>query len=229
MSKVAIVGSQELTRDNAPYNDPEYEIWSFSDWLTAPWLKRCDALFEIHLANVYMNHPRTPEYWFALQQTTIPVYMNPVADPRVPNSVLYPLDSVLGLVSSGKNLNKSFKPLNSSVAFAMGLAILKEYDVIDVYGVELENPGEQFAKQSNLFAFWVGVAVSRGIEVNVNCSNGLFHKPLYGSEDTTPTAMYTELLTNLNNDIAIYKSYLDMATGGKNLIENILNGSVKDV
>ena len=222
MSKVAIVGSQELTRDNAPYDNPEYEIWSFSDWLLAPWLKRCDALFEIHLANVYMNHPRTPGYWTALQQTEIPVYMNPVAAPRVPNSILYPLDGVLGLVSSGYNMGKQFKPLNSSVAYAIGLAILKEYEVIDVYGVELARPDERFARQSDLFAFWVGVAAGRGIQLNINCSSGLFHQPLYGSEDTTEISKIHAYIEAVQKQVGEAKKVQDMGEGALQALFSLL-------
>jgi hypothetical protein len=222
VKKVAIVGAQEMTRDKAPFDDPSYEIWGFADWLCAPWMKRCGALIEIHLANVYTNHPRTPQYWDALQKTEIPVFMYPVADPRVPNSILYPLDSVLGLVAKGKNQGKSFKPFNSTVAYALGLAILYEYDVIDIYGVELANPSERFLKQSEMFAFWNGVALGRGIELNINCSDGLFVQPLYGSEDTIPSAKLYQYLSALNSDIQIYQQNANMAIGAKNMIQQLL-------
>jgi hypothetical protein len=222
VKKVAIVGAQEMTRDKAPFDDPSYGIWGFADWLCAPWMKRCDALMEIHLANVYTNHPRTPQYWDALQKTEIPVFMYPVADPRVPNSILYPLDSVLGLVAKGKNQGKSFKPFNSTVAYALGLAILYEYDVIDIYGVELANPSERFSKQSEIFAFWNGVALGRGIELNVNCSDGLFVQPLYGSEDVIPSAKLYQYLSALNSDIQIYQQNANMAIGAKNMIQQLL-------
>ena len=212
MKKVAIVGSQELTRDNAQFDDPSYDIWSFADWVCYDWLKRCDALIEIHLANVYMNHPRTPEYWSALQKAEMPVYMYPVADPRVPNSVLYPMDGVLNLVSKGKNKGKKFRPLNSSVAYAIGLAILLEYDVIDIYGVEMAHSSEYMSQQP-IFAFWNGVALGRGIELNVNCSEGLFVQPLYGSEDVMPTAKIFGMMEDITKQMADSQKLHDMGEG----------------
>ena len=222
MKKVAIVGSQELTRENAPYNDPDYEIWSFADWVCHYWLKRCDRLLEIHLANVYMNHPRTPEYWQSLQELDIPVYMHRVADPRVPGAILYPLDAVLELVAKGKNQGKKLKPLNSTVAYALGLAILMEYDVIDIYGVELAHPSERFTRQSDLFSFWNGVALGRGIELNVNCSDGLFVQPLYGSEDTTQLSKIYAMLEKIQQQANDAKRIQHMAEGAAQALRGLM-------
>jgi hypothetical protein len=195
VKKVAIVGSEESTRDNAPYDDLSYEIWSFADWLTSAWLRRLDALIEIHSAVMYMNHPRTPEYWDALQKTDIPVWMYPIADPRVKSAKLYPLNEVLSLCK-GTNSNKLMKLLNCSLVYALGLAILQEYEVIDVYGVELAHE-TKYGQQRHAFSFWAGLAMGRGIEVNVHCSEGLFHQPLYGIEtglETTKAQAYMEIV-----------------------------------
>ena len=183
MKKVAIVGAQELTRNNAPFEDESFEIWSISDWILSDWLKRCDVLIEIHQSGQYMNHPRTPRYWNTLLETDIPVYMYPVPDPRLKKARPYPLDGVLGMVSTGSNQGKAFKPLNSSIAYAMALAIYQGYEQIDVYGVELAAESE-YAQQRHIFAFWAGVAAAKGIKLNVNCSDGLLSQPLYGFEDT---------------------------------------------
>ena len=186
MKKEAIVGSEVSTRDNAPFEDSSFDIWSFADWLTSAWLKRLDGLIEIHSPSMYMNHPRTPEYWGALQTTDVPVWMYPIADPRVNSAKTYPLAEVLSLCK-GTNSGKAIKLLNCSLLYALGLAIVQEYEVIDVYGVELAHE-TKYGQQRHAFAFWSGLAMGRGIEVNVHCSEGLFHKPLYGIETSMETA-----------------------------------------
>lgn len=46
--KVALVGFHENTRDAAPYDDPEYEIWSLNEEYRYDWLKRTDRHFQLH-------------------------------------------------------------------------------------------------------------------------------------------------------------------------------------
>jgi len=231
MKKVAIVGANELTRDKAPFDDKTYEIWSISDWICSAWLRRCDLLLEIHQPFQYMNHPRTPNYWEVLQTLEIPVYMYPVADPRVPSSVLYPMDSVLALLDKGKihsitdkgvKSESAFRPLNHSVAFLMALAILKGYDVIDVYGVELAHSSEYMSQQP-MFAFWNGVALGRGLTLNVNCSNGLFNQPLYGIEDTSEKARIFGMIGAVDKQKVQAQKVLDMAEGARQALLQLVN------
>lgn len=222
MKKVAIVGAQELTREKAPFGDTEYDIWSFADWICSSWLKRCTGLFEIHLPNVYMNHPRTPQYWDTLQKTEIPVWMYPVADPRVPGSVLFPMQEILDMIALGKTNGERFKPLNSSVAYAMALAIYLEYEVIDVYGVEMAHSSEYMSQQP-IFAFWSGVAVGKGIQLNINCSQGLFVQPLYGLEDVTETAKIYSMMEAIKKQIADAEKIKLMGDGALQLARNLVN------
>lgn len=221
MKKVAIVGSQADTRDNAPYDDISYDIWSFADWICSAWLKRCTGLLEIHSPRTYMNHPRTPEYWDMLQTIEYPVWMYPVADPRVPGAVEYPLDGVLSLVASGKQKGEAFRTLNCSVAYAIGLAVYLGYDVIDIYGVEL-NTTSEYMHQKGHFAFWSGVAAGRGIELNVNCSDGLFIQPLYGFEEDMPTVIIGKYMEALTNQIQLAEKEKLMAQGALQLANKLM-------
>lgn len=221
MKKVAIVGSAPQTRDNAPFGDKSYDIWSFADWICSAWLKRCDGLFEIHSPRNYMNHPRTPEYWEMLQTAEYPVWMYPVADPRVPGAVEYPLEGVLSLVKGGKQNGEKFKPLNCSVAYAIGLAVFLEYDVIDVYGVEL-NTTSEYMHQKGHFAFWNGVALGRGIELNINCSDGLFIQPLYGYEEDMPTVIIGKYMEALSKQMQVSEKEKLMAQGALQLASKLM-------
>lgn len=48
--KVDIVGFSETTRDQAHYDDPEYEIWGLNEEYQYPWMKRFDRWFQMHPA-----------------------------------------------------------------------------------------------------------------------------------------------------------------------------------
>lgn len=219
--KLAIVGAEAQTRENAPYDNLEYDIWSFSDWLTADWLKRCDAIIEVHAPAVYRNHPRTPGYWQALQQTETTVYMAPIADMKIPTAVEYPLDYVLAMLGDSTNAGKPLKPFNCTLAFALALGIYQGYKVIDVYGVELANGGA-YSKQSSDFAFWVGFAAGRGVTININCSEGMFSHPLYGVEDTTPIAKLQKLLQETITQREDAKRTVNAANGALQILQLLL-------
>lgn len=46
--KVAIVGFAPGTRNMAPYNDPDYEVWGVNEEYNFDWLKRYDRWFQLH-------------------------------------------------------------------------------------------------------------------------------------------------------------------------------------
>lgn len=221
-SKVAIVGAEAKTRDKAPYNDLSYDIWSFSDWVCSDWLKRCNALIEIHTAIQYMQHPRTDEYWDVLQEIQFPVYMYPIADPRVPGSKPYPLEGVLSMLGASTEMGKKLKPLNSTIAYAIALAIFQGYDVVEIYGAELANTGE-YMSQTGTFAFWNGVAVGRGVELRLNCSEGLLVHPLYGFEDELPKAKIYKYMQAVNEQLTRAKKEELMAMGALQLARKLIN------
>lgn len=180
MKKLAIVGAEPQTRDNAPWDDSSFDIWAISNWAAADWMKRCDAVIEIHKPELYQNHPKDPIYWNWLKTTKTPVYMQ-LWDENVPASIEYPLREVLAMLPM-KVKGLAARPLNSSIAFALGLAILKGYKDIDLYGIEMAASSE-YRSQQPIFSFWVGFAAGRGVNLNINCTHKLFVQPLYGYEE----------------------------------------------
>jgi hypothetical protein len=169
-----------------------------------------------------MQHPRTPQYWEMLQTVEYPVFMYPVADPRVPGALEYPLDGVLGLVAKGYQKGKRFKPLNCSVAYAIALAIYMKYDVINVYGVELNTTSEYMHQKGN-FAFWNGVAIGKGIELNIECSDGLFIEPLYGFEDEMPVTIIGKYMEEITKQIKSQENDIIAAKGALQLASKLMN------
>src|SRR3970040_2154965 len=101
--RLAIVGSHPATRANAPWHDESFEVWLFNESAMKPEVyKRWDGLLQIHKEQVYASPTNwvNKDHWEWLQQDHGPdkrIWMQDV-DPRVPNSVRYPLEEGWGLL-----------------------------------------------------------------------------------------------------------------------------------
>lgn len=180
MKKLAIVGAHEATRDNAPFDNPDYEIWGITRYAKADWMKRCDTVIEIHPEPFYTNHPEDKGYWEWLQNTDATVRMLHL-HMDIKNAVMYPLQSIRDeLLKNVYVHGERITNLGSSPDFAIALAIYQKYDVIDIYGVEM-GIDTKYMTQRPGFAFWTGLAAGRGITLNVNCTDNLFTQPVYAS------------------------------------------------
>ena len=177
MKKLAIVGSHPLTRDNAPYNDPEYEIWLFNEAPQRPEVyKSWDQSFQMHKPDVYtsLDNWVNKDHWEWLQKDhgDKTIWMME-RDERVPNSKKYPLDEVLSLVP--------YKYLRSTPAMAVALAVYLGYSEISLYGSELSSNTE-YGYQAVNYAFWIGFAHGYGVDLHMECWQSEFNQPIYGYE-----------------------------------------------
>jgi hypothetical protein len=185
MKSVAIVGGGP-TRKQAPWSDLAWDIWTFNEAMSKT-AQRSEAVFQIHDPGVYRTMLSAPEHWPWLQKYHgIKIYMQKV-DPLVPDSIEYPLDELKQLLShcvqKGKN-SRELTPVEietSTVCYAIALAILQNYSRIKIYGVEMIHT-EEYRYQREGYAFWVGYAAGRGIDVEIYGSDSIFQRPLYGYE-----------------------------------------------
>lgn len=178
MNKLAIVGSGPDTRDNAPWEDPEYDVWVFNEAGNHPWCKRWDAVFQMHEPEIYQGHnTKDANHWDWLQQAHgKPIYMQEV-DPLVPDSVAYPLDEAKALAG--------VRMFPTTFAYMAALAILQGYKEIKIFGVELS--ATEYKYQAAGYYFWFGFLRGRLGAENVDSAilhvgNNLFELPLYGYE-----------------------------------------------
>jgi hypothetical protein len=179
LKKLAIVGAHRDTRDDAPYDDLDYDIWSISNYANAEWMKRSTAVIEIHQPVLYTQHPDDREYWGYLKNTDAVVYMLSMHN-EVKNAKFYPLPEIRKELLSNIFLHgEPVDNLGSSIDYALALGIYLKYNVIDVYGVEM-GIDSQYMTQRPGFGFWTGLAAGRGITVNINCTTDIFPKFLYG-------------------------------------------------
>ena len=208
LRKLAICGSHPATRENAPWDDLSFEIWLFNEAAQKPSVyKRWDGLLQIHAEKVYSSLTNwvNADHWAWLQQDHGPgkrIFMGE-ADPRVPNSVKYPLDEILAMTP--------YRYLRSSPAMALALGIYLGYPEIWLYGSELSS-GTEYAYQATNYAFWIGFAHGRGIDLHLECWQSEFNQPIYGyeGEPQIPREYYRERmdmhrLEYKANDEAVYR------------------------
>lgn len=190
---VAIVGSHPATRDAAPWDDPHCEVWVFNEAANSSWCRRADVVFQLHAPVIYRSryNRSDPGHWDWLQAADpkqLSVVMQ-ACDPAVPASVRYPLDEVcaelLGEFRQSVDLARR-RYFTSSIAYAIALAIFKNYRRIRIYGVEMASNTE-YTYQREGVLFWLGVALGRGIRVEMHSGDGIFARPLYGYEGMIET------------------------------------------
>ena len=161
MRKLAIVGTHPETRSNAPFGDPEYDIWCFNEAPQAEWCKRWTACFQMHKPEVYtspLNMVRG-DHWDWLQQDhghDKTIWMQE-KDARVPCSSRYPLDEMLTQLPAFTPLGDGQPFITSSVAMAIALALYLGYECIDIHGVDLSSNTE-YSYQNPGWMYWAGVA-----------------------------------------------------------------------
>jgi len=174
-AKIAIVGGHRETFFDAPYHDGITEIWGFNS--SARLMERIDRAFQIH-DKWYIAETHNKAYRLWLRSCGIPVYTKEKYD-DIPSSVAYPYKEVYELTKHVRLRFKQLRYFTSSFPFALALAIIENRPKISLYGIEL-SAGTEYELQRECFTFWVGFAAGRGIELDINCADGIFNRPIYG-------------------------------------------------
>lgn len=230
MSKktVAIVGSHPVTRGKAPWTKKYVDIWVFNEAGSNEWVKRVDAVFQIHLPPIWKNPNNKNDpghYEWLKQQHPFPVYMQDEY-PDVPSSVKYPLEDVIQQLlpnlrrRGAKRKEEIVKYFSSSPAYAIALALCQGYERIELYGVEMATVTEYQTQRSGV-ALWLGIAVGRGVEVILPEESGLLKGLLYGYEGDVVIHRqeFETTAVKLNNELVNAQAHMGK-TGAR--LENVL-------
>lgn len=178
---IAIVGSHPRTRGQFDFKRNDCDIWVFNEAMSQEWATRADGVFQLHIPVIWRNpqNRNDPKHYEWLKSgNTPPVFMQKRYE-DVPNSVHFPKDNLLSFFSNGKINGKPIREVTCSPSWALAYAIYLGYSRIEIYGVELESNTEYAYQQGN-FKYWCGVAVGRGIDLQI--FNSMFDAPLYGYE-----------------------------------------------
>jgi hypothetical protein len=174
--KIALIGSAPSSVQLAPWDDPSWKIYSCSPG-ARPYVKRCDAHFELHkweraawFSNEYI-------VWMAGLSK---VYMIRPA-PEIPNSVAYPRQEIMERY--GYHAPYVF---TSSLSWMFALAIAEGATEIALYGVDM-SATEEYGPQREGCHFFIAHAKSLGIKVTVPDQSDLLRPaPLYGFCEEDP-------------------------------------------
>ena len=182
MKTLAIVGSHPRVKETFDFSR-DVDIWVFNEAMRQEHFTRADAVFQMHVPAIWRNpnNRNDPNHYDWLKSGNTPViYMHDKYN-DIPMSERYPLDEIVAELlqpfqwtSRNRTDNKYF---SSTFCYAMALAIYKGYTDIEVHGVEMETDTE-YTYQRDGVTFWIGLAVGRGIRLNVNTD--IFDFPLYG-------------------------------------------------
>ena len=148
---IAIIGLSPTTHDQAPFHDPDWEVWGLP-WDEGYW-RYYDRLFEMHdMRLIEQENSRRPKDYLArLQEIEVPIYMQ---KQYYNNVTAYPFDSVCT------------KYFNSSIGYMLALAISENADTIGVFGVDMKGDDEYGYQKPNI-EYLLGMAIGMGIKVIV--------------------------------------------------------------
>lgn len=183
MKTVAIVGTSGSTRELAPYNNKEVDIWMFNDQVLNDWAKRTTLILKMHKTETFLAVANRYTEFLATN-VSIPVYMQDKT-PEVTASISYPLEEIVSAyLPKFIRDDEVIQYFTSSVCYAVALAIYQGYERIELYGVDMANNTEYLYQRDGI-ALWFGIALGKGIEVYIPRMCSMFNAPRYGYDDNT--------------------------------------------
>ena len=187
LKRVALVGHSPSTRELAPWNDPSVEIWTMNDAFGFFNGRRADRWFEIHIESVWREpNRRLKGYFEHLQNFGGPIYMDRHYD-EFPNSVAYPFEHVFNKYGIGK--------FGSSFSYLFALAVEEGFSEIQMYGCDLSSE-EEYKKQRESTAFWIGLCTGRGIKFVLPEATPLLCAQPYGRGRVVVPGLTEETINN---------------------------------
>jgi len=152
MKKLAIVCGSPSSEMEAPFEDSEYEIWVLGNRCQN--YPRYDLIFEIHDSTEEQHDPRYPQW---LVDKGIPLIVGDGFPIEADHVTVFPFDESEKLWGS--------LYLTSSPAMMLCLAMLRGYQHIELYGVDLAVDDFEYFWQRPCMEAWIGFARGRGHDV----------------------------------------------------------------
>lgn len=152
--KVAIVGLASSTHDKAPWDDSSWEKWGLP-WDDKYWPMMARH-FEMHdMELLQSTHSRRNSDYFERLRDCQNLYMQAKYF-DAPTSQRYPFEAVAGSIGQAY--------WNSSIAYAMALAIHEGAREIAIFGVDMDGTDEYAYQRPNM-EYLIGIARGQGINV----------------------------------------------------------------
>jgi hypothetical protein len=171
--KIALMGSAPSSRNLAPFNDQNWEIWSCSPPNFD--LPRVDAWFELHNLDRKIAPPANRPYIETIMQHPR-VYITQ-KDPRFPNAIEFPWKPLV------EKYGRDF--FSSSLSWMMAFAIEQKPEKIGLWGVDM-SANEEYGQQRPGLKFFMREAKKAGIGVYAPPQSDIMQPmPLYGIKEHT--------------------------------------------
>jgi hypothetical protein len=226
-TKVAIVGFTG-TREQAPYNDPEFEIWTVNNLYR--FVPRQDRIFELHtreqIAADLTHGVDGKTYVEEMAEMKIPIYMQE-RYPDIPTSVKYPLGKMIeefGIERSNVN-HKPDAYFTNSISFMIALAIYEGFKEIHVYGVDMAI-GVEYIEQRPSCEYYLGIARGRGIKLFLPIESDLLKtRFIYGYDDQRKDAWMKKMESTLQH-MNTQKQQSDMVIRNQQSVSDKYEGAI---
>ena len=174
---LAIIGTADPTRQAAPYEDENFEIWGVAVASTYEDVKRLDLQFEMHTDAYWTQDPNVHK---RLQETKVPLYMHKKHD-DIPTSMEFPIDLMTGYR----------KYFTNSIAYMLALAyhsyiMTEKPKHVALFGVHMA-AAEEYTEQRPNCEYWLGRMEGAGMDVELAPGGALLAAMgLYGYENYHP-------------------------------------------
>jgi hypothetical protein len=152
MKKLAIVCGSPSSEMKAPFEDPDYEVWVLGN--RAGNYPRFDLIFEIH--DDLSQHDERYAEW--LVQTNVPMVVGEKFPIKADHIEVYPYEETRKLLDDQLYLT-------SSPSMMIALAILRGFEHIELYGVDMAYTDAEYFWQRPCMEAWIGYARGRGLTV----------------------------------------------------------------
>ncbi len=212
--KIALVGSAPSSRNLAPFNDPDWEIWTCSP--SNMDLPRSEVFFEIHAWDTMARDPELTMFLAWLRKHP-KVYLQKL-NPLFPNALAYPKDEMVG----------KYGPFffTSSLSYMFALALEQKPTHIGIYGVDM-TAGEEYAYQRPGCQYFIQKARDLGIQLEIPVESDICAPaPQYGFRELNP--LYRKMLVRKQELQTRYHSAIAQKTAAHDEAMAI-SGALEDI
>lgn len=189
--KVAIIGTVPH-KLQAPFNNPEFEIWAIAHACLGDPLPRVDRIFEIHKWDEVVKWG-SPAAW--AMHPTAPVYLQE-ARPDVPGSIAFPFDDLVKKFQIFEGRPEA--SMTNSISWQIALAIDEGFEEIHIYGVNMSHHTE-YGTQKPSCEYYLGLAKGKGIKIYVPTESDLLKSYfLYGKDEEKQSELMLKFQDRMN-------------------------------
>ena len=185
--KIAIIGKAPDSVKDAPYDNPEWEVWILNTLGHAREVPRWDRQFELHELRLTKD-PAYGDYYSWLTRQTKPVYLRDAPPAEFVSGIQFPLGQIQERFAGFAGTSY----LTNTVSLMLALALYehateaggRRVSDIGLWGVNMAQHGLQgaghvgwftseYARQRPSCEYWIGIADGAGIKVHIPAKSDL--------------------------------------------------------